>query len=102
MVSDIIDISLVVGYLLILGLAAARYRYGKLSFQRVLLFIGISLTWLSYGVGQLTQAGPISTGTPLNYALDGLSVLLLLSGLYVMYRWWRVRDNETESGSTTD
>jgi hypothetical protein len=102
MVPDIIDISLVAGYLLILGLAVIRYRYGELSSQRVLLFIGMSLTWLSYGLGQLTQAGPISTGTPLNYALDGLSVLLLLSGLYAMYRWWRVRDNETESDNTTN
>jgi hypothetical protein len=102
MVSNILDISLVVGYLLILGLAAVRYHRGKLSSQRISLFVGMSFTWLSYAVLQLTQGGPISTGTPLNYALDGLSVVLLLSGLYAMYRWWRSRDNEIENDSTTN
>ena len=101
MVSNVVDIGLVVAYLFIIGLAAVRYRHGNLSPQRALLFVGASFLWLSYGLLQLTQDGPIPTGTRLNYALDGISVILLLGGLYTMYRWWRSRGNESEDVSTT-
>jgi hypothetical protein len=50
MVSNVVDIGLVAAYLLILGLAGVRYRRGKLSSQRVSLFVGMSFTWLSYAV----------------------------------------------------
>ena len=102
MVANIVDIGVVAAYLFILGVAAVQYRRGKLSSQRILLFIGASFMWLSYGILQLTQSGPIPTGTPLNYILDGFSIVLLLSGLYAMYRWWRSRENETENDSTSN
>ena len=102
MVSDSINIGLIVAYLVILGLTTFRYYRRKLSFRRLLLFIGMSFIWLSHLLLQLTQGGPIPTGTPLNHTLDGLSVVILLTGLYAMYRWWHSPDSESGNYTTNN
>lgn len=84
------------------GILAIQYRRGKSSTQQTLIFGGASFIWLSYGMLKLTEDGPISTGTPLNYVLDGFSVILLLIGFYAVYRGWRSRSRETESESNTN
>ncbi|WP_053947525.1 hypothetical protein [Halolamina sediminis] len=89
-----LDYAIVVAYLLILVGIAVQYRRGALPRDRLLVLVGASLTWLSYGVLQLTQDGPISTGTGLNYVVDGAAVLLLIAGLYALYRWSRERNGD--------
>ncbi|QLH77986.1 hypothetical protein HZS55_12050 [Halosimplex rubrum] len=89
MVPDIVDYGLVAAYLLLLGLIAVRYRRGELSGRKLRIYVGACLTWLAYGLLQVTQDGPLPTGTALNYGLDALSLLSLVVGLYFMYRGWR-------------
>jgi len=100
MVPDVLGMALVPAYLLLLGLVVFRYRRGKLQPPRLFMYLGMCLTWLAYGLLQVTQEGPIPTGTPLNYALDGLSVVVLLVGLYLFYRWWRERDGGDDAAPT--
>lgn len=92
-----LNVAFVAAYLLLLGLFAARYRRGDLDRERFLPLVGMGLTWLAYGLLQLSDEGPIRTGTPANYLVDGLSVACLLAGGYLLYRWWR-----DERGSDAD
>lgn len=98
MVPDALGVALVPAYLLLLALIAVQYRRGKTSSTRAMLLAGVSLTWLSYGLLQVTQDGLVPTGTVLNYALDGLAVLLLVAGLAAMYRGWRGESETATSG----
>lgn len=98
MVPEIVDFGLLGAYLLLLGLVAVQFYRGAIASHRLSLLLGMCCTWLSYSLLQVTQGGPIATGTPLNYALDGLAVLSLVAGLYGLYRWWRHRDGETNDG----
>ncbi|WP_436927450.1 hypothetical protein [Halosimplex amylolyticum] len=99
MVPAVVNLALVVAYALLLGLLAVRYRRGTVGREKFAFLVGVCLTWLSYGLLQITQEGPVPTGTTLNYALDGLAVVCLLAGLSLMYRWWRKRDG-TEASAT--
>lgn len=95
MVFAALELGLTVAWLLIAGLVAVQYRRGALPRRRVLLLAGTSATWLSYGLLQLTDDGPLATGTPWNDALDGLAAVLLLAGLASLYRWWTTRDGRS-------
>ena len=101
MVLDLLGMALVPAYLLLLGLVALRYRRGTLQPPRLFMYLGMCLTWLSYGLLQVTQEGPVPTGTPLNYVLDGLSVVVLLGGLSLFYRWCRERDPDDGTTPTS-
>jgi len=101
MVLDLLGMALVPAYLLLLGLVLLRYRRGTLKPPRLFMYPGMCLTWLAYGLLQITQEGPVPTGTPLNYVLDGLSVAVLLAGLSLFYRWWRERDSDDSTTPTS-
>ncbi|WP_459192650.1 hypothetical protein [Halosimplex sp. J119] len=92
MVPDIVNIALVVAYALLLGLVTVRYQRGSIDRTQLTMYLGLCLTWLAYGLLQVTQEGIVETGTPLNAALDGLALVCLIAGLVLTYRWWRERD----------
>ncbi|MFC7139529.1 hypothetical protein ACFQMA_06715 [Halosimplex aquaticum] len=105
MVPDIVNLALVVAYVLLLGVVAVRYRRGAIDRTRLTMYLGLCLTWLAYGLLQITQEGIVETGTPLNYALDGLALVCLVAGLFLMYRWWRERgrtEKRVSDGESTD
>ncbi|MGB9956012.1 hypothetical protein ACOZ4B_06435 [Haloferax prahovense] len=90
--ADLGGVPLLVAYLLLLTGTAVQYRRGKLSATRAVLLVGMCLTWLSYALLQVTQSGTVPTGTPLNYVLDALAVVVLVVGVAAMVWWWRARD----------
>ncbi|ELZ91117.1 hypothetical protein [Haloferax sulfurifontis] len=90
--TDLGGLPLLVAYLLLLAGTAVQYRREKLSGTRAVLLVGMCLTWLSYALLQVTQGGVVPTGTPLNYALDALAVVVLVAGVAAMAWWWRTRD----------
>lgn len=94
MVPDVVNLGFVAAYLFLLVLLAVRYRRGSVSGERLLLALGACLTWLAYGLLQITQDGLIPTGTPLDYALDALAVITLPAGLFLLYRWWATRGGD--------
>ena len=94
MVPDIVDYGLVVAYLLLLAAVAVRYRRGDLGGEKPLGYAAMCLTWLSYGLLQVSRDGRVAAGRPLNYAFDGLAIVLLVAGLGLMVKWWRWRDSE--------
>jgi hypothetical protein len=100
MVPPLFDVGLIAAYLLILVGVAVQYRRGKLPPNRVRLLVAMSFTWLAYGLLQLTQDGPLPAGTLLEDALDGLAVVVLVVGLYLLYRWWRLREGEDDAEAT--
>lgn len=90
---------LVVAYLVLLVLLGVQYRRENLDRRRMLLLGSMCLTWLAYGLLQLSQDGLVRTGTPANYLLDGLSFVVLVTGVYGLFRWWRdERDDGTSTG----
>ena len=91
MVSVTVELGLTVAWLLIAGFVVVQHWRGALPRQRVLLLAGTSATWLSYGLFQLTDDGPLVTGPRVNVALEALAVVLLFAGLFGLYRWWSVR-----------
>jgi len=93
MVPEIGDSALVVAYLLLLGLLAVGYRRGEIAGRKLRIYVGMCLTWLAYGLLQVTQDGPVPTGTPLNYGLDAVALLSLVVGIALMYRGWRYGDD---------
>ncbi|ELZ22692.1 hypothetical protein C475_16361 [Halosimplex carlsbadense 2-9-1] len=97
MVPEIVDYGLVAAYLLLMGLLAVRYRRGEIADRKLTLYVGMCLTWLAYGLLQVTQDGPIPTGTTLNDGLDALAVVLLVAGIYLLYRGWRSDDGDSET-----
>jgi protein-S-isoprenylcysteine O-methyltransferase Ste14 len=99
MVPEIVDYALVVAYLLLIGVFAVRYRRGAVSERKSRLYVGMCLTWLAYGLLQVTQDGPVPTGTTLNYALDAVALLSLVVGIWLLYRAWRDGDERTESAA---
>ncbi|WP_415380980.1 hypothetical protein [Halosimplex sp. TS25] len=97
MVPPVVNLAFVVAYALLLALLAVRYRRGANDRKRLTLLTGVCLTWLSYGLLQISQEGPIPTSTTLNYAFDGIAIVCLFAGLFLMYRWWRDRGRSEES-----
>ncbi|QPV63387.1 hypothetical protein I7X12_01765 [Halosimplex litoreum] len=97
MVPEMADYALVVAYLLLIGVFAVRYRRGEISGRELPIYLGMCLTWLAYGLLQVTQDGPVPTGTTLNYGLDAFAVVLLVAGIYLLYRGWRHDTGEVES-----
>lgn len=93
MVSDILNLAIVVAYVLLLGVVAVRYQRGAIDRTQLAMYLGMCLTWLAYGLLQVTQEGIVETDTSLNAALDGLAIVCLIAGLFLMYRWWRGRDS---------
>ncbi|WP_123538856.1 hypothetical protein [Halosimplex salinum] len=94
MVPPVVNVALVVAYALLLGVVALRYRRGSITRSQLTMSLGVCLTWLSYGLLQVTQEGIVETGTPLNAVLDGLALVCLVAGLFLMYRWWRTRNDD--------
>lgn len=101
MVPEIVDVGLIVAYLALLAFAVLQYYRGTIPQSRLTMLVGLCFTWLAYGLLQLTDSGPLPTETPLNYALDGFSVVLLVAGLYLLYRWYRNR-NGADDDPTPD
>jgi|GEM_PF-1302367 len=99
MVPQIVDYALVVAYLLLMGLLAVRYRRGEIPDRKLRIYVGMCLTWLAYGLLQITQDGPIPTGTTLNYGLDGLAIAALVAGIYLLYRGWRSDRGDSEAAA---
>lgn len=99
MVPDIVNVAIVVAYVLLLGVVTVRYRRGSIDRTRLTMYLGVCLTWLSYGLLQVTQEGIVEPGTLLNAALDGLALVCLVVGLFLVYRWWRTRDTDTAAPS---
>jgi len=99
MVPEIVDHALVVAYLLLTGLLAVRYRRGEISDRKLRIYVGMCLTWLAYGLIQVTEDGPIPTGTPLNYGLDALAIAALVAGIYLLYRGWRSDGGDSEAAA---
>lgn len=97
MVPEIVDSALVVAYLLLIGALAVRYRRGEVSDRKLPIYLGMCLTWLAYGLLQVTQDGPIPTGTTLNDGLGAVAIVLLVAGIYLLYRGWRHDTSEVES-----
>jgi len=81
-------------YLLLLGLIAIQYYRGQISSHRLPVLLGACAVWISYSLLQVTQEGPVLTGTPLNYVLDGVAIVLLVAGSYGIYLPWRHRNPE--------
>ena len=105
MVPPVANVAIVVAYLFLLGLTAVRYRRESITRTQLTMYLGLCLTWLSYGLLQVTQDGIVETGTPLNAALDGLALVCLIAGLFLMYRWRRERNRSGEAvsgGDSTD
>jgi len=102
MVPEIVDDALVVAYLLLIGVLAVRYRRGEITRRKLPIYLGMCLTWLAYGLLQVTQAGAIPTGTALNDVLDALAVVLLLAGIYLLYRGWRRDTGGSENGLASE
>jgi len=88
-----VDAALLAAWLAILGVTAVRYRRGGLSGRRLLLFGGAALAWTAYSVLQVTETSLV--GDPLASAVDGGALVVLLAGLYALYRGWRL---EAEPG----
>jgi heme A synthase len=102
MVSEAVDIALLVAYLALLAAVAVQYYRGVIPRQRLTMLVGLCCTWLAYGLLQLTDGGPLPSAGPLNLALNGLSVVLLVVGLYLLYRWYRRRESGDESPEPGD
>jgi len=101
MVLGVADSWLVVANVLLVGVLAVQYRRGAIRERKLRLTLASCLTWLAYGLLQVTQDGPIPTGTPLNYGLDAVAVCALVAGIYLLYRGWRYGDDGTESSATS-
>ncbi|MFB6141421.1 MAG: hypothetical protein ABEJ26_13420 [Halosimplex sp.] len=102
MIADALSLALGPAYLLLLALVGLRYRRGEIGGGKLRFYVGSSLTWLAYGLVQLTREGPIPTGTTLNDGLGGLSLLCLVAGVYLTYRGWRDGDEGSKAdGSST-
>lgn len=97
MAPDIVTIGFVVAYVFLLGLVAVRYRRGSITPTQLPLYLGTCFTWLAYGLLQVTQNDIVEMGTPLTAALDGLALVCLVVGLFLMYRWWSERDRAEEA-----
>jgi hypothetical protein len=54
-VPDIVNLGFVVAYLVLLVVIGFQYRRGELSRRRHGLLLGMSSTWLSFGLMQLSQ-----------------------------------------------
>ncbi|WP_178916013.1 hypothetical protein [Natronomonas gomsonensis] len=92
MVSEAADIALFGAYLVLLAGVAVQYYRGAIPRRRLTMLVGLCCTWLAYGLLQLTDDGPLPADGPMNLALNGLSVVFLVVGLYLLYRWYRTRD----------
>ncbi|QLH82694.1 hypothetical protein [Halosimplex pelagicum] len=101
MVPEIVDYALVVAYLLLVGVLAVRYRRGEIAGRKLPIYLGMCLTWLAYGLLQVAGDGPVPTGTTLNDGLDALAVVLLVAGIYLLYRGWRHGGDGTESSAAS-
>ena len=102
MVPRIFSLALGSGYLLLFGFVVVQYRRGRIPSPRLAMLLGVCATGLSYSLLQVTQDGPVSTGTPLNYALDGVAIVLLVAGSGGLYWWWRHRDHKDTDPPVTD
>lgn len=87
MVPDSLDLGLVGLYLLLVVLTAVQYHRGRIARERLPLLLGLSLTWLAYGLLQLPETDYVAVEPPASYAFDGLAIGVLLAGLYGLY-WW--------------
>ncbi|EMA27097.1 hypothetical protein [Haloarcula japonica] len=102
MVPGVFNLALGSSYLLLLGLIGIQYRRGRIVSRQLPMLLGMCATWLSYSLLQVTQGGPVPTGTPLNYVLDGVAIVLLVAGSGGLYWWWRHRGHEDTGSSPTD
>jgi hypothetical protein len=102
MVSEAADIALFGAYLVLLAAVAVQYYRGAIPRQRLTMLVGLCCTWLAYGVLQLTDDGPLPSAGPLNLAFDGLSIVLLVVGLYLLYRWYRGREGDEKAPEPGD
>ena len=102
MVSEAADIALFGAYLVLLAAVAVQYYRGAIPRQRLTMLVGLCCTWLAYGLLQLTDGGPLPSAGPLNLAFDGLSIVLLVVGLFLLYRWYRSRESGEKAPETGD
>ncbi|WP_439028285.1 hypothetical protein [Haloarchaeobius sp. DT45] len=93
-VFELANIGLLVAYASLLAVFLLQYRRGDLSGSRLFFLVGMCLSWLAYSVLQLTGEGRFANDTVLNYVLDGFSAVLLVGGLYALYRGWRARGSD--------
>lgn len=91
-----VDAALLVAWLAILVAGVVRYRRGGLSYRKLLLVGGASCTWAAYSLLQLTEARLVTD--PLEYVVEGAAVLLLVVGLYTLYRGWRLPEEPEATG----
>jgi hypothetical protein len=89
MVSGLADLGLTGLYALLVVLTAVQYRRGRIARERLPLLLGLSLTWLAYGLMQLPETEYVAVEPPASYAFDGLALGVLLVGLYGLYWGWR-------------
>ncbi|WP_396612041.1 hypothetical protein ACH9L7_01805 [Haloferax sp. S1W] len=96
MIPDIADAWLLSAYVSLFVFSLVQYYRDKVPFQRAILLCSMCLTWISYELIQVAQDGLIPDGTPLNYAVEGLGIAVLVAGLYGLYWSWRHRDETRE------
>ena len=101
MVSGLFTLGLGGFYILLLSLITVQYVRGRIAFRQLPPLLGMCATWLAYSLLQVTQEGPVATGTPLNHVLDGVAIVLLVGGIYSIYWWWRHHDH-TNTDSVTN
>lgn len=85
---SVVDAALLVAWLAILAVVVVRYRHGLFSERRPLLLGGAALAWIAYSLLQLTETSLVTD--PLEYVVGGAAILLLIAGLYALYRGWRL------------
>jgi len=97
---------MIIGYLylglvgaafLLLGVTAVRYYQGQLSQQKLTGHIGISLVVLSFGITNSLREAVITPPARFAGAVETGSLLLLLSGIYLLYRSWRYSEDTTQT-----
>lgn len=83
-----VDAAVLAAWLAILATTVVRHRRGSLSDRRLLLLGGAALAWIAYSALQLT--GTTLVGDRLEYAVAGTALVLLLGGVYALYRGWQL------------
>lgn len=83
-----VDAALLAAWLAVLVATVVRYRRGSLSERRLFLLGGAALAWIAYSTLQVTETALV--GDRLEYALAGTALVLLVGGLYGLYRGWKL------------